>query len=330
MGSDFSDFLQQIPLGPIILLVVGFALTFVLVVYAVSTRRGRTNNPAPQTSAPSPSFAANDDLPDLDVLTATNEPAPIRSTRSEMRSVRLEEGGSVEAVEVMTVLRDIATGELIVQIGNKAYRDLSQMNDAEVARRFSTAIRELAKSADVPQPVSAAITEPANAAPSTSQPTIDEPVNASTMGQPPESESLAPVDAPPDVQPEAPLVSTPARPAPKSPAPRKTGKLPGDLPSYKLPDEPIIQLGNILRRAKKPDNKPIPDIDIAGAIEAFIQHKLAYTPEYSERSIHVHPSPDGGVSIEVDGTYFETVGEVSDTDVREFLASTIQEWQDRH
>jgi len=117
--------------------------------------------------------------------------------------------------------------------------------------------------------------------------------------------------------------------APKksTPAPVSAGKLPGDLPSFKLDDNPMQKL----KRGQKPSEvAPVPEINIAGAIEAYLQHKLSITPEYAGRNIHIYPAPGGGVSIQVDGQFFEAVSDVSDPDVREFLSDTITEWQDRH
>ena len=85
-----------------------------------------------------------------------------------------------------------------------------------------------------------------------------------------------------------------------------------------------------LKRWQKSDLPPVPEINIAGAIETYLQHKKSLTPEYANRSIHIYPAPGGGVSIEVDGKYFEAVSDVTDADVREFLSETISEWQDRH
>jgi hypothetical protein len=104
------------------------------------------------------------------------------------------------------------------------------------------------------------------------------------------------------------------------------GKLPGDLPSFKLDDNPMPKL----KRGQRNDLPPVPEINIAGAIEAYLQHKISLTPDYAGRSIHIYPASGGGVSIEVDGKYFEAVSDVSDPVVREFLSDTISEWQDRH
>ena len=91
-----------------------------------------------------------------------------------------------------------------------------------------------------------------------------------------------------------------------------------------MPDTPVKP-----KRGQRPVAEPIPEINIAEAIESFLQHKLAQSPEYGERSIHVRPALHGGVTIEVDGAFYEAVGEVADEEVREYLTATIAEWQAR-
>jgi hypothetical protein len=82
-------------------------------------------------------------------------------------------------------------------------------------------------------------------------------------------------------------------------------------------------------RASKSEMPPIPELNIPAAIEAYLQYKKQFSPEYAQRSIHVLPAMGGGVRIEVDGTYYESVGDVADNDIRAFLQATIQEWQKR-
>jgi len=69
-------------------------------------------------------------------------------------------------------------------------------------------------------------------------------------------------------------------------------------------------------------------IGIAGQIEAFLQNRLGFHPEFRGRNIHVHPAADGGVKIEVDGQYFMAVGEVADPAVRVFLQAVIHDWSE--
>lgn len=129
------------------------------------------------------------------------------------------------------------------------------------------------------------------------------------------------------VIPPPPPVSTQAGVAPVShipPPPIATdGKMPGDLPKFKVEE------------AVKPTAKgkyeavPLPELNIAEAIEAYLQHKLKFTPEYATRVLHVLSAPGGGVRIQVDNTFYEAVGDIADPAIRAFLQQTIAEWQAR-
>ncbi len=113
-------------------------------------------------------------------------------------------------------------------------------------------------------------------------------------------------------------------PAGTPPPPIDTeGHMPGDLPSYKLEESMVPS------KRGKYDPVPLPELNIAAAIEAYLQHKLSHSGYYDDRVIHVLPSPDGGVRIQVDNSYYDAVSDVDDEDIRDFLEKTIQEWQER-
>lgn len=334
-----SGFLQQPFLGTLLLLTCGSAfLLLVSVIGIVSARTRRAQNPPEfkEKAKPKPPVddymhvpAVDSDLPDLDMLVSA--PAPERVRRSGMFSVNLQEGGIVEAVEVMTILRDVVSGGLIVQIGDKAYEDMSRAPDFR--NNFLKIMRELSPHVKGVPPAPTTAPPPPPVAEEPPEPVTPSeaplPVAASEPDEPPEAE--APPVAADDLTsaPVAP-VSEAAPPAtsPKDKQP-PTIELPGDLPRYKDNEYTSVHDSGGLFRRKKLEVKPIPELDIAGAIEAFIQHKLAQMPEYAQRSIHVLPAPDGGVSIEVDGRFYDAVGDVEDQAVREFLSVSIQEWQSR-
>ncbi len=69
---------------------------------------------------------------------------------------------------------------------------------------------------------------------------------------------------------------------------------------------------------------------IANQIEEFLQARLLASPQFAARSIHVRPTLDHGLRIEVDGHFYDSVAEVIDPDVREFLATMMREWEARH
>ncbi|MEP7287177.1 MAG: hypothetical protein ABI947_15590 [Chloroflexota bacterium] len=69
---------------------------------------------------------------------------------------------------------------------------------------------------------------------------------------------------------------------------------------------------------------------IASAVEEFLQFRLSNTPEFLTRSIHIRASHDHGIIIEVDGHYYDSIGDVVDVNVRDFLLAMMREWEARH
>jgi hypothetical protein len=327
MESGFGDFITQVPPGPIIMFCASGLLMVVVLVLIV---RARAQKAQAQQTVPASTFTPTaspvmSDLPDLDLLVTTPPPQPIaapRQARKGTHAVALSDGTSTDAVEVMTIMRDVVEGGLIVQIGDKAYRSVS--NDDAVKANFMKVMRELATLVKTSTQTAQAVKDEEPVvkmpAPETQAPAGEVPASLRDLLTTNEPDSEV-VPAP--VKPKAASIPPP----PSSPR----GDMPGDLPKYKLDDKPVAPKkgGGIFRRGKL-ELEPVPELNIAGAIEAYLQHKLKYTPEYDGRSIHVHPAPDGGVAIEVDGRFYEAVSDVAEEDVRTFLAATIQEWQQRN
>ena len=269
-SGGISDFLQQIPVG-FILMFCGSGILLVLVIgYMFTARVRRTRQAVPPgrnefrtSGAPEDapydeaSDESNADLPDLDALASAElvqpaaPPAPPRPSGT--FSLALGEDETVDVVEVLTVLRDVGEGGLIIRIGDKAYRNPPATADAEFKRRFHNTLRDLT---DAQHPVD-------------SRRETAEVVEALE-----EADETPVVEAPPVVP----------RLDPSVPAP-------GDLPKFMMPEGPPVKP----KRGQRPVAEPIPEIDIAGAIEAFLQHKLSRTPQYASRSIHVSSAPKGGV-----------------------------------
>ncbi|MEP7290989.1 MAG: hypothetical protein ABI835_04355 [Chloroflexota bacterium] len=298
MDSGVSDFVRQIPQGFVLMFCGSGVLLAVVLVYIVRERNKRANRavPAVTTEFDYPDYEETSaDLPDLDILASgemvSQSFAQVRSAGA--HTVALEGGENVEVVEVLTVLRDVGEGGLIIQIGEKAYRNPPAYADVDFKRRLHTTLRDLNSvqlSVGVPEPM---------------------PVD------PVAAEFEAPLQTPPP----APSMSASqefARLNPYEPAP-------GDLPKFRMPDGPPVRP----KRGQRPIKEAIPEINIAASIEAFLQHKLVVTALYRGHSIHVVPAAHGAVRIEVDGMFYESVAEVKDVAVRQFIAATIEEWQAR-
>jgi hypothetical protein len=259
------------------------------------------------------------DLPDLDALLDTTvlaeepqsvpqpmpnaPPQPPALREQGAYRVKLNTGSIIEAEEVIAVLRDPRDNRLVVQIGNTAYRSL--VDFPQVKQRFVEVMKEL----------SVVVTKPDDNPP---EQTRAEVVVEKPVPPQPAPEPVAPPSSVPPV--------TASTPPPPPPPIGPDGRMPGDLPSYKLDDQPPVKKGGLFRRTEAP---PIPELDIAGAIEAYLQHKLQYSSDYAGHEIHVHTAPGGGVRIQVDDNFYEAVSDVAEQDVREFLMATIQEWQQR-
>ncbi len=311
MSSTFADFFSQIPAA--IFFIFGlFIILLIVAIIAITYLRMRPKQAAqtaggpPQAAAPrnpqpprqaAPASPANfaaqtsgagggggnrsdDAMPDLDMLlnmpvepTKSAKPAPEPEKQPPRQhglvNVRLTNGGTSSAAEILTVMRGIDDGRLIVQIADWAYASDDEEIDPEFRQRFVKIMKDISQ-------VAPRFSKGGKAAPASSAPEPD-----------------------------------PA-PAPSRPA-----------------ADPVPNFSTAEVAAVSPLDAS-PALDLAGAIEQYLQTKLALSPEFSSRSIHVRSAMDGGVRIEVDDEFFDSVGDVTDPAIREFLAKTIEEWQSRH
>jgi hypothetical protein len=343
MDSGFTEFFTQLP-SVFIFIFCGSGVVLLGVIgYLIAYRRQKANA-APSPSAGQP--ATLSDLPDLDslldapvggapIVAQSAPPPPVQvppppapKARAGTFSVTLADGARVEAAEVLSVLRDVADGGLIVQIGDKAYRHPVTGADEAFTRRYANAIRDLT-AGSTPRATLPVSSAPAVSPPPAVIPTPPPPNPA--VGQPAYADDLPEIDL---ELPEPDLFDLPPptfAPKPVSGTPRATTEimptapLPGDLPKFRMPErvEPPKR-----GRRNAPDRTPVPEINIAAAIEAYLQHKLVMSP-LAHRSLHVRSAPGGGVVIEVDGVFYDSVGEVADSEARAFIAAAIEEWQSR-
>jgi hypothetical protein len=273
MNSAIAN-LVPILLLALLLLVVGGAVVLLV------SRGGRAEK---KTAAP-----VQPPLPDLDFLAPEQAPS---APDNGVFTVALADGATVPATEVMRLLRDVATGRLIAQMGGVAFVCPPESADAEFMRRYAAILRDLGAAPDeTPQPVAAApapIVEPA--------------------------------------PPAEPAPPRPAAPPPAAPRPKATGAapLPGDLPRFTSPESKESP-----RLGRKPTVTSVPDINIGQSIEAYLQYRLA-DHDLAGRSIHVLPAGEDGVRIEVDGHSYDGIDQITDPAVQEFLRQAIDDWQHR-
>jgi len=326
VDSGFEQFFSQIPTGLIIML-CGSGIVLIVSAIAMISARNRRMQTAlmamqaqpysiPAARRPMVTSMSNalpsdyDDMPDVDSLlntdTLTTEVPAVRMARSGTFSVRTVDGETLETVEVLTVLRDVTDGGLLIQIGDQIVRNPPALADSEFKRRFNGTISELAKSLSIPKPAAIPAPRPAPAVVVTNTDPLSEPSLDDLTDLP---------------------VQLPNEPTRSTNTTRAVGVAPGDLPKFTLSETPMN--AKPLRRVPKPTGEPIPEINVGGSVEAYLQHRLSLTPEFAGRSIHIRTSPKGGIVIDVEGKQYEAVGDIEDIDAKLFLAETIEEWQSR-
>jgi hypothetical protein len=104
---------------------------------------------------------------------------------------------------------------------------------------------------------------------------------------------------------------------------------PGTVGSMKVRAADISSIKPKGLFGRPPAPEPLQAKNLVQAVEEFLQHKLASTPEMSARSIHIRPSANQGIVVEVDGHYYDGIDAVVDARVREFLKNMMREWEAR-
>lgn len=300
---DMGDFFAQLPpifpillIASVLLIGAGFAI---LIFSGRSKDKPRKNKdvplpdvPAMKTVAPPAAPAATRTaadswaLPDIDQLT----PAAAPQRPSGTFRLTLTSGESVEAAEVMVLLRNMTDGSLIAQIGDKSYTCPPNDADADFLRRYTIAVRDLpAASADAPRsPRPVPTTPPPAAVPSAPSPAA-------------KSAAIAPAAA------------------------GSSTEIPGDLPKFTSPESTEAP-----RLGRRPTaTAPIPEINVAASIESYLQFRLSTDERFAGRNIHLLPAGADGVRIEVDGQTFQHIDEVTDPSAQAFLRETVADWQSR-
>jgi hypothetical protein len=111
-----------------------------------------------------------------------------------------------------------------------------------------------------------------------------------------------------------------------------TDELPPGILRFKKMDElgPTHTVGRFGQVKVNKEKIDVPEVNIAEAIETYLQYKISQNAGFQNRGIHVRPTASGGVRIESEGKTYEYVDDVANLEVRAFIKQAIAEWQDHH
>lgn len=85
-----------------------------------------------------------------------------------------------------------------------------------------------------------------------------------------------------------------------------------------------VSLLSPLRRTPEPPPKPM---SLAEQIDAILQAKVAKHTRFAQRSIHLLPDPEGGLSIEVDGRRYQRPSQIEEKEIAILIKQAIKEWE---
>jgi hypothetical protein len=212
---------------------------------------------------------------------------------SEPVHVKLYGGAETTAIELMTIMRDERDNRLMLQLAETAYRSLA--NEKQTKNTFTKTMKELA-----------AIILTAD----------DNPPQKEVPSKPVSYQSVSD-----DV---ADIIQSVQTDEPKA-------HIPGVLNIPKMDDlPPTHSIGRFGRIQVQKPAEEVPELNIADAIEKYLQYKIEGAPKFQRRDIHIRPAISGGVRITVDGKSYDFVDEIEDVEARAFIQQAINEWQDQH
>ncbi|MCI0710782.1 MAG: hypothetical protein L0154_11530 [Chloroflexi bacterium] len=79
------------------------------------------------------------------------------------------------------------------------------------------------------------------------------------------------------------------------------------------------------------DTPPAPvdtgSLGIAAQIDRLLQLRLSQTPVFRDRTIQMGTKLDGSLKIQVDDDFYESIDEIKDHEVRDFIQQVVREWE---
>lgn len=196
-------------------------------------------------------------------------------------------------IEIMRVLRVPPLGKLVVEVNGQRYENLSEINEQNVRHLLLAAIGELMVFAGGYNKLVDAGVAPAL---STAEPASAEEPSLTQQ----QARFLASLEAERDALKEAPS------PRPRFPV------LTGAQPKVEPVRKPSAETGSP---------------SLVAQIDEILQRYVAADSELAGRSIHLVQDPNGGLQIEVDGTYYRRPREVEDRKIQLVIKRALKDWE---
>lgn len=211
-----------------------------------------------------------------------------------------------EPVELLRLLRDSQSGQLIVEVGRQRYTKLADISDKKIGQYILRLAAHLLAFTNGVILTNAGMKS----------------MGIPTMGQVPE-----PIAPPrPTPAPASPPVSPPVPPAPPQVeaeflASLRAQTAPG--PQSKPQSRGFLGLGKV---SSEPP-PAVPSLNLADEINEIVQNRLRYSPLASTTQIEITSDPGGGIRIQVNNQFYSSPDDVPDQAARDLIKEAIKEWE---
>jgi hypothetical protein len=233
--------------------------------------------------------------------------------------------------EVMRVVRDERTGQVLVEVNGQRYTHIREIKDAQVGRRVLWAIADLVRftggMATNPQAVRSAAQERTGAASPESAPASPPPAEGPPPSAPPVTPPGIMVATATNGQPveraETPEIpplagATPARAAGSTDTPPAEPRRSSVLEFFRRGFQPPA--------AEAPGAHPGSFID---EIEAILQQRISSRGAPLPYDFHVKTGPQGSLQIVVGPNVYGSPEQIPDPEVKELIKAAVAEWEKR-
>lgn len=222
-----------------------------------------------------------------------------------------EEAGrraSAAPVEMLCLLRDRATGALVVEVEGQRYRALREIKDGQVGRRVLQAAADLVRFTGVIQ-------------------LRDQPASPPAAKSTPAASPIAPSML--DLEQVPPVPRTPAPPSVEKEfleslfqheRPKKEPQKPSLSPIE------FFRRSFAARRAARVQGA-MPSRSFVEEIEEILQRFIRTYPSFIGKEVHVGTGSGDGIRIRVENEFYDTPDDIPDPEIRGILKAAIQEWE---
>jgi hypothetical protein len=229
---------------------------------------------------------------------------------------------SLEAAELLRLLRDPQSGDLIVEVAGRRYTKLADVDDKEVGQYILELVAHLlvftngviateigVKSVYLPKrlgKIPLPLTKPTPVSQLPDPAAYDSSSTSSPQPEPTSSEPELVPKPPPEAE-AAFLASLQARPPQPEPQQRGGG--------FFVRSKPASEAG------------AVPGFNLADEINKIVQTRLMISPLSSTDDVEIVSDPGGGIRIIVDGVGYASPDDIPDLEVKTLIKESIKQWE---